>query len=323
MKNIIITLAPTLELATQIQPHISVEAEYGDTVIQGSLYTAAHHGSRSSNPCPCVDTGIPLAGEGETILVSHVDLDTVGGVGRALGHPAVERRFNAFWAGAAFIDTAGPHRLAELPYVDGVAPEVVSDMLHAYWAWAQENRGPQRARDVTHDVTAEIERHLNVLLDIAGECRGGNDEGGSLIAAGRVFKAAGEALNVESYRGCRRYNNRPVVAFRVSDAFVNHLYTLPSGEVAQAVVAFNSKTKAVTLSFESKDNTANAAEIMKTVFGPEAGGHKGIAGSPRGVELSEEAGSLVADELLRWMLIDSPEAEEGRHRLVEKIFATA
>jgi hypothetical protein len=286
MKTTII-LAPTLELATQVNPHISVEAEYGDTAVQGSRYTAAHHGSRSSNPCPCVDAGIPLAGEGDTILVSHVDLDTVGGVGRALGHPACGGRHGMFWRLAAFIDTAGPHKMAEARRWDVAPAYRIERELHAYWAWAQANRGPQRARDVTHDVTEEIKRHLNVLLDIFGE-----GENGSLLTAGDEFKAAGEALNAESFRDLRQG-----VITRVSDAFVNHLYTTPEGEVAEAVVAFSAKTKAVTLSFAEKDDPRNAAEIMKEAFGPEAGGHKGIAGSPRGKELDEDAIAVVLSHI--------------------------
>jgi hypothetical protein len=286
-QNIQILLAPTLELAQTTYPQITVEAEYGDTVIWGKDYTAAHHGSRSENPCPCVDAGIPVLEEG-VILVSHIDLDTVGGVGRALDHPAMDRRFNAFWAGAAFIDTAGPHRLAELPYTNGVPVETVSDMLHAYWAWAQSNRGPQRSRDAIHDVTEEVKCHLNVLLDIAGESRGGVDEGGSLVAAGREFKAAGDKLNADSLRSTvRRDDGQPVVITRCAPAFVNHLYTTPEGDVYPAVVAYNSKTKAITLSFSEKDDARSACEIMQQVFGPDAGGHKSIAGSPRGVELDE------------------------------------
>ena len=279
MKTTII-LAPTLELATQVQPHISVEAEYGDNVITGSRYTAAHHGSRASNPCPCVDGGIPLAEEGDVILVSHLDLDTIGGVGRALGHPVMSGRHGMFWRLAAFVDTAGPHRLQEARKWD-VAPSFrIERELHAYWAWGQENRGPRRDPSVIHDVTEEIERHLNVLLDIFGDA-----EDGELLRQGDAFRTAGETLNAESYRD---YDPVTGVVTRVSPAFTNHLYTTPEGEVGEAVVAFNSKTKSVTLSFASPDDPRHAAEIMRRVFGPDAGGHKGIAGSPRGVELDEE-----------------------------------
>lgn len=286
--TVTILLAPSLELAQTVSPLISVEAEYGDTVVQGALYTAAHHGSRAANPCPCVDASIPAIGAGR-ILVSHIDLDTVGGVGRAIGHPACGGRHGMFWRLAAFVDTAGPHRLAEVRQWDAGPSLLVERQLHAYWAWAQANRGPRRDPGVVHDVTAEVKRHLALLLDIFGE-----REDGSLLQAGDEFKAAGERLNAESFLAI----SSDGVIRRRSDAFVNHLYTAPSGEVGNAVIAFNTQTKAMTLSFAEKGDPRNACEIMQAAFGPEAGGHKGIAGSPRGVEVENPSKAMAAIEAL-------------------------
>jgi hypothetical protein len=53
--------------------------------------------------------------------------------------------------------------------------------------------------------------------------------------------------------------------------------------VCEAVIAFNTKSGSITLSFAEETDPRNACELMQAVFGPEAGGHKGIAGSPRGV----------------------------------------
>jgi len=294
--GILVILAPTVELAQTVKPQISVEAEYGDTVVEGAIYTAAHHGSRSANPCPCVDTGIPYLSEG-IILVSHVDLDTIGGICRAMGqdaHGNIMGNFPAFWALASFVDVNGPHKLGEWEKQDTSLPgwAMTVDALYAYWAWSQANRSPQRARDVIHDVTAEVEAHLTALAKILWE-EPGTDR--PYRKAGREFKEAGEALNASSFRTLTAGT-----IVRVSDAFVNHLYTTPSGEVAEAVVAFNSNTKAVTLSFAEKDDKRNACTIMQAAFGPTAGGHKGIAGSPRGVELAaEEAVSKVMDALAK------------------------
>ena len=79
------------------KPHLTVEAEYGATVVEGSVYTAAHHqpaGSKyagdhvvaGGRPSPCVDKGIPLFFQEIPwfVGISHVDLDTIGGVLRAL-----------------------------------------------------------------------------------------------------------------------------------------------------------------------------------------------------------------------------------------------
>ena len=260
-----VILAPTADLANSVEnPAVTVEAEYGDITVKGSRYTAAHHGSNAANPCPCVDTDIPTVGEGETILVSHIDLDTLGGVARAMGWCLGPRR--AFWELAAFVDVNGPHKLAQ----SGAREEDLA-ALHAYWAWSQSNRGPRRESDQIHDVTDEVGRHLDALEKIL-------DGDAELLAAGGEFRKAGEELNEESFVEASHG-----VIVRVGPAFTNHLYTTPQGEVCEAVVSFNTKSGSITLSFAEKDDPRDACEIMQTVFGPEAGGHKGIAGSPRGV----------------------------------------
>ncbi len=260
-----VILAPTAELAQSVNDvSVSIEAEYGDVTVKGSRYTAAHHGSNAANPCPCVDTEIPAVAGGETILVSHIDLDTLGGVARAMGWCLGMRR--SFWELAEFVDINGPHKLAQ-----SGASEEDKAALHAYWAWSQNSRGPRRESDQIHDVTVEVQTHLDAVEKILG----GDAE---LIAAGEEFKLAGEALNEESFvESCQG------VIVRVGPAFTNHMYTTPSGEVCEAVVALNTKSGSITLSFAEKDDPRNACKIMQAVFGPEAGGHKGIAGSPRGV----------------------------------------
>lgn len=261
INQIRILLAPTAELARTVSANISVEAEYGDECVPGTLYTAAHHGSRSGNPCPCVDQDIPLLGSG-TILVSHIDLDTLGGIARALGHRLVRE---SFWQLAAFVDVNGPHKLGHY-----YANKVDINSLYAYWVWSQANRGPRHSNDQVHDITSEVHQHLTTLARILD-----GDE--TLLAAGKAFKDAEHKLNEDSFvdivNGC---------IVRVSPQFTNHLYTTHTGEVRSAVLAFNTKTGAITLSFAEKDDSRNACDIMQEAFGSTAGGHRGIAGSPRG-----------------------------------------
>lgn len=75
-----VMLAPSRELAENVQDvAATVEAEYGDYCVEGNEVTLAHHGSRSSNPAPCNTPNVPTL-SGGTILVSHLDLDAIGGV---------------------------------------------------------------------------------------------------------------------------------------------------------------------------------------------------------------------------------------------------
>ena len=43
MQTVKIMYAPTLEIARSVEAHVSVEAEYGAHVIEGSVLTLAHH----------------------------------------------------------------------------------------------------------------------------------------------------------------------------------------------------------------------------------------------------------------------------------------
>lgn len=261
------------------KPDITVEAAYGLIVVEGTRRTMEHHVRPGECPCLAPVSEVPFDGK---IGISHVDLDTVGGCGAAMGRkPGTP----TFWALAALVDVTGPHN-----------PEVrkhpnYPDLL-AYWAWSQrlENRAPLVGTGGgVLDVTALVGRCLNAVEQIFQE-----DPHGPLHQAGQDFKDYEAQLAEESLVAVVPKGDISV-AIRSSEHFVNHLYTLASGMVVGAIVAYNTEKKSVTLSF--KDCAArgkrNAADIMRRVFGPEAGGHPGIAGSPRGQEFTERDGDRV------------------------------
>lgn len=67
------------ELAdAQIIPTATVEAEYGEKVIKGEQVTLAHHTKEyENNPAPCNTPNVPILADDSTIIVSHLDLDTI------------------------------------------------------------------------------------------------------------------------------------------------------------------------------------------------------------------------------------------------------
>lgn len=71
-----IFIANNVEALEAVNPTHTVEAEFGDSVVEGSSVTLAHHGKRAEN--------LPTV-ENTTIGISHFDLDTLGGVMRCLG----------------------------------------------------------------------------------------------------------------------------------------------------------------------------------------------------------------------------------------------
>lgn len=82
-KNLRVLLVPKYmsedELSdTQIVPTATVEAEYGEKVIKGEQVTLAHHTKEyENNPAPCNTPDVPVLDDNSTIIVSHLDLDTI------------------------------------------------------------------------------------------------------------------------------------------------------------------------------------------------------------------------------------------------------
>jgi hypothetical protein len=112
----------------------------------------------------------------------------------------------------------------------------------------------------------------------------------AMFAAGDEFRTKEDALNKSSCLG-----SLMGVLARESEAFVNHLYVSPPfkpGDVpppSQAVVSYNPKTRAVTLSLAEPIPGVSCRDIAVALWGPEAGGHAGIAGGPRTGLPREEA----------------------------------
>ena len=267
----ILNIFPAGDVAT-------VEAEYGDEVVEGGYATLAHHGPRSGNPAPCLFGTTRGPATPDIVGLSHLDLDALGGCMALMRDEAmdmgVDGEFLSFWRLAAFVDVNGPHRLSE----SGASAEDL-ERLYAFWAWAKDHRVvPPRDGSVVN-VTGQVYKAKEALLDIL-------DADEALLEAGRAFRGAEDVLDAASWRGtrsCEGGDGKEVanVLRRESDQFVNHLYA-HRGVAADAVVARNTVTGAVTVSFAGPPPGGGAVEIVQRVWGPLAGGHAGIAGCPRG-----------------------------------------
>lgn len=282
-----ILLSNNAEALRVSNPTHAVEAEFGDDCVEGSILTLAHHGPRANNPPPClVDVEgcykqieerfgeRDAVGEADYVIaVSHVDLDTLGGLMAILGckcGPA------SFWEAAGGVDVMGPHRLPQI--MNELPEECRKDLdtwLHAWWAWSQENRGP-RASEVAEDISPYVGECILALTDIFN-----NDQ--DLLQKGEEFKNKTESLEHESF--LVQFNN--AVIGRIAPAFVNHLYC-HGNTVAEVVVAFNPENGTVTVSRENDQVPVNCRDLVQALWGPEAGGHPGIAGSPRNRKMMEK-----------------------------------
>lgn len=83
--------------------------------------------------------------------------------------------------------------------------------------------------------------------------------------------------------------NENVRVFSTNGPFCNGSYYSPSQEkIIPAVVSYNEKFGSITLSFADGGKEFSAKEIVQSFWGPEAGVRDGIAGSPRGKEMTRE-----------------------------------
>jgi hypothetical protein len=255
-----ILLANSYELAKNISGiHATVEAEYGDTVIKGTKFTFAHHSKDYKNfPAPCEMENIEEF-DGD-ILISHIDLDTIGGC-LALYNKKPEDK--NFWKEIGYLDVNGPHHIHELP------PDV-QKKITAYWAY---NSTHIKEKHIgVCDVTDEILQSGKILQKIVD-----NDE--EMLYNGIIWKEETEK-RVEN--NLKRENNN-VRCFETEDVFCSSSYYSPKLEkIIPAIVVLNKKMNCVTISFADGGKKYNAAIIAKYLWGDLAGGHDGIAGSPRG-----------------------------------------
>lgn len=296
-----ILLAPSADLARQTLAAapvaLTVEAEYGAFVAEGAVYTAAHHQPAGSphagrhvtpdgRPSPCNDTGIPVVPTG-TILVSHVDLDTFGGCLRALGKKGLFGvEYQSFWDLAEFIDVSGAHKIG----ASGASEQDIR-RLNAFWAWSKTNT-PRYPRDTVTDVTDIV---LKANVSLTAILLGDED----YLVPGDAFRAADHALNTRTFN--RVESSIIVRVAEVPADFCNHLYTTPSGEPARAVASYNKALGSVTISLADPVPGVSCRSLVQGLWGPEAGGHDGIAGSPRESDLGLaglEAAVAALDEAL-------------------------
>lgn len=274
-----VILAPSYDIAKNIKAEATVEAEYGDECLEGTMVTLAHHGPRSNNPAPCNTPDVPELPPFATVVVSHIDLDTLGGIYALQGRKPEDYRF---WEAAEMIDVKGAHHIHELD-------KDIQDKLNAYYAY---NDGQPRQRYIEAiDVTKQIDDTYNVVNAIVDI----NDpEHDKLITAGKEWAQTREK-EVEDQLV---YENKDVRVFDTNGIFCAASYFSPNqNTICPATVTYNEKFKSITLAFEDGGKQLNAKEIVQELWGPEAGGREGIAGSPRNVEMTKNDLAKLVNEL--------------------------
>jgi hypothetical protein len=196
------------------------------------------------------------------------------------------------------VDLNGPHKITSDANVSDI------EALHAFWAWSEAHRTFAPRDGSVLDITSQVWEAIDAVTRIlTGDP--------TLLEQGRVWAAKAAALEESSFR-----SSNGKVILRVSEGFVNHLYA-HKGVVSQGVVAFNPEKGTVTLSLESSLPEISCAVIARELWGNTAGGHAGIAGSPRegglGYEEAGRAFHALSEVLERYFLACEELADEANH----------
>lgn len=264
MNGIKILLAPKWEHAQGIKAVATVEAEYGVRVLEGEVVTLAHHtGDYKSHPAPCNNQHVPTIDSG-TIVISHIDFDTVGGIMHLLG----KKPFNPqFWNSVEYIDLNGPHHIRSLSTKH-------KEMIEAYWAWCFKERTVPKIKELS-DVTKLIFKHMSAITRIMNGDK-------KLIEFGKIWSDS-VTQKVES---CLRYEDNFIRAFVTENVFCSaSYYSLTRKAPVSVTVSFHAGRKEITIA--TSDESIDCEKVVQTLWGAEAGGRSTIAGSPRGRIMNE------------------------------------
>ena len=254
-------------------PEATVEAEYGDECIEGSICTLAHHGSRSANPAPCNTSNVPILPDGSNIVVSHLDLDAIGGVLALLGKKPID---DEFWKGAEYVDVKGPQHILDLS-------EEVQNQLNAFYAYQDsiEHSDSKSKEPYIKDVTEYISNYIDIINAICDRTNKNHD---NLIEQGYKYK---ESISIR-VENCLIAEDEYVRVFKTAKEFCSGAYwSKRYNKICPATVVYNTECKTVTIAFyDAEKSNVVAYKILQSLWGPKAGGHAGIAGSPRNKEMT-------------------------------------
>lgn len=272
MKNCIL-LATTYQDASEILtwceekgiPTATVEAEYGEDCAEGSYATLAHHTTEHKmNPAPCVRDEIKPF-KGGVIIVSHIDLDTLGGIsileGMKLEHPS-------FWRSESIIDTKGYIGVKEIPEDDELLMKAFLGIEKTkVLSPRQETLGIENERilDVT-DQVYELLESLHYLLSL--------DKDSNYRKYGLMkFNGYLKNLTIKSL-----YQDENVRIFKTKQP--QHYLIHKEGNIEyRTCITLNERTGAIILSDISE--SLDCKVVMQEVFGEKAGGQFRVAGTPR------------------------------------------
>lgn len=244
----------------------SVEAEYGSEIIEGDITLAHHIDKYKDNPAPCMQK-IGKLDDSKNIIISHIDLDTLGGCAALMG---LKHENEEFWSAVEYIDLNGPHHLNELE-------ESIRNMIIAYNSYAAINH-MDKVNDVV-DVTSIIIDRINTINKIL--------EGDTTLINEGIDFYRNEQLKINNCLLVENPNIR--VFYSKQGLFCSASYYSDNyKKIIPYIISYNGFYNSITVSSEDGGKLLSCKTLVQELWGSEAGGHNGIAGSPRNIVMTND-----------------------------------
>jgi len=285
---VIVILAPKAQLAVDTlslepPPALTIEAEYGAFVCEGTRYTSAHHQAIGSpyvskaldhafgKPAPCNDQNIPVLDENDVVLISHIDLDTIGGIMRATGkyNDCFTEKYSEFWDLVEKLDIVPDSR----SLVKYKTLEVIENLEAFISQTLEEMPFPlDKNSDVTYLCQLVSEQVKEALLQ-------GDDRNERTFIALTPFS---------------------LILRKTDDEPCNDLFSDPEGTPALAVISYDTSKKKILLSLNDISTSEiekglSCIKVSQELWGDLAQGSDIYASSPPNKEMNEEDFKIAAD----------------------------
>jgi hypothetical protein len=250
---------------------VAVEAEYGEQSLEmgdeGVIYEMNHHGLKQHFSAPCNRFEEYGNYKDSNFIVSHLDLDSVMGIGIVCG--IIDDKNRDFAKHAEFVDVFGLHRLKELG-------NKFREEMDNFQAFLQPlNRSFQEGEDVTQIV---INSNLK-LKDIL-------ENGYNLIEVENFNKE--KEKSIQNFE-IKELSNDKIRIFETQGQSLIFEY-----DTRNIIVQLNNKFNAITLAVYNEEiaiKTFGETGViipLKKFFGEKAGGKTTIGGGDRNVKATKE-----------------------------------
>lgn len=299
----IVILSPTAQLAADTlsitpPPALSINAEYGAFVVEGTKYTSAylqplgskyvgkHRDWKCGFPLPCKDDNIPVLSEDEVVIISNFKVSTIGGLMRASGkHSELFEDHVSFWSLVEESELCGIHLLDE-------------DHPYYFCLRGITNHISNTKEDYPTDQNSEVTQYVEDLISYISLALQSKDSGKNFDLGVSALQEDID-LNLDTF-----LNMTPIslIIRKTKEKECNHLYSDPDGIKGVGVISYNEKWKNIKISVSDTMSDFSCIAFFKEVLGRDSKGDKTNAVSPPEKNYSENEFKEIAIKFNDYLL---------------------